>query len=107
MRAFRLGTMFALGAIWILAQGTEGTISGKILDADGAAVANTPVQITNTATKAVYKATALANGEYSLKGLPAGNYDLSVAASAFVFEPYERKNIALAAGQSLHFDIKL
>src|SRR5579872_5818896 len=56
-----------------------GTITGTILNLPGDAVANAPVQATNAATRAVYKATSSENGQYTLAQLPAGTYEVSVA----------------------------
>ena len=91
---------FALGA---LAQ-SGGTITGTVLDLAGEAVAAAPIQATNTATKAVYKAASSDKGSYTLAQLPAGAYDLSVAAPGF--NPFVQ-SVAVSAAQTLRFDIHL
>jgi hypothetical protein len=82
-----------------------GTINGTVLDLAGEKVANAPIQITNVATQAVYKATSSDQGSYTLAQLPAGAYDLTVAALGY--NPYVQKNVTVAAGQTLRLDIHL
>jgi hypothetical protein len=82
-----------------------GTINGTVLDLAGEKVANAPIQITNVATQAVYKATSSDQGSYRLAQLPAGAYDLTVAALGY--NPYVQKNVTVAAGQTLRLDIHL
>jgi Carboxypeptidase regulatory-like domain len=93
--------MFAIAAF---AQ-QDGTITGSVLDLAGEKIANAPVQATHAVTKAVYKATSTNDGSYTLRALPAGAYDLSVAAPGF--NPYTQRNVKLEMGQTLRFDIHL
>src|SRR5258706_3228402 len=91
---------FALGA---LAQ-SGGTITGNVVELAGDAVAGAPIQAANATTKAVYKATSSDKGDYTLAQLPAGAYELSVAAPGF--NPFAQ-NVTLAAAQALRLDIHL
>jgi len=95
--------MFLLTAVAFGQNG--GTITGTVLSLAGEKVANAPIQATNTATHTVFKATSSENGGYTLAQLPAGGYDLSV--TVLGFNPYAEKNITVAAGETLHFDIHL
>jgi len=81
------------------------TITGTVFDLQGEKVANAPIQFTNLATGAVYKATSSDKGSYTLAQLPVGAYDLSV--TVLGFNPYAQKNIAVASGQTLRLDIHL
>jgi len=92
--------VFALGA---LAQ-RGGSITGRVVDLVGEAVAAAPIQATNAATNAIYKATSSGNGSYRLGPLPAGAYEVSVAAAGF--NPYAQK-VAVSATQPLLLDIHL
>jgi hypothetical protein len=83
---------------------STGSITGTVLDLAGEAVANAPVQATNVATKAVFKATSSDKGSYTLAPLPAGSYTVSVAAPTF--NPAQQ-DVAVAAGQTVRFDIHL
>ena len=94
-----------LMAAAVLAQNSGGTLTGTVVDIAGDTVANAPIQATNTATKTVYKATSSEKGAYTIAQLPAGVYELSVAAPGF--NPYTQQNVAIAAGQTLRFDIHL
>jgi len=97
--------ILAAGVAW--AQSGAGTISGILTDADARPLPMTPVQATNTATKAAFKATTSQRGEYSIGQLPAGTYDVTVLVSALVFRPFVRQGVVLRAGQTLHVDIRL
>jgi hypothetical protein len=94
-----------LMAAAVLAQNSGGTLTGTVVDLAGDTVANAPIQATNTATKTVYKTTSSEKGAYTIAQLPAGVYELSVAAPGF--NPYTQQDVAIAAGQSLRFDIHL
>src|SRR5439155_21371653 len=87
------------------AQANAGTITGTVVDLAGDVVANAPIQATNTATKTVYEAASSEKGGYTVAQLPAGAYELSVAAPGF--NAYSQQNVAVAAGQTLRFDIHL
>jgi len=82
----------------------SGTINGTVLDVAGDKVANAPIEATNRVTKAIYKAASSNEGAYTLL-LPAGVYDLSVAAPGF--NPYVQKDVTVAGGQVLHLDLQL
>ena len=84
---------------------TSATISGTVFNLSGAKVAKAPIQLTNAVTKSVYKTTSSDDGSYTLTQVPAGNYEISV--NVLGFNPYNQKNIAVAAGQTLRFDIHL
>jgi hypothetical protein len=87
------------------AQNSGSTLTGTVVDLAGDTVANAPIQATNTAAKTVYKTTSSEKGAYTIAQLPAGVYELSVAAPGF--NPYTQQNVAVAAGQTLRFDIHL
>jgi hypothetical protein len=82
-----------------------GTIAGTVFDLSGDSVANAPIQATNRATRAIYKATSAPTGRYTLSQLPPGTYDLSVAAPGF--NAYAEPNVTIQAAQTLSFDIHL
>jgi len=95
-------------AISLLAQqAPTGTIAGTLTDTQGRAVPGIPVEASNLATEAVYRATTSATGEYSIPQLPAGTYRLTVQPSVIAFQPFVRDNLQLAPRQSLKLDIRL
>ena len=82
-----------------------GSIAGTVLDLSGNGVAKAPIQATNVATKAVYKAASSDKGSYRLESLPAGGYEIAVAAPGY--SPYAEQNLMVQAGQTLNLDIHL
>jgi Carboxypeptidase regulatory-like domain len=84
---------------------SSGTITGTVVDLAGDAVANAPIQVTNMATRTVYKATSSGTGGYTIAQLPAGVYELSVAAPGF--NAFSQQNVSVAAGQTLRLDLRL
>jgi hypothetical protein len=87
------------------AQNSGGTLTGSVVDIAGDTVANATIQATNTATHAAYTVASSETGAYAIPQLPAGVYELSVAAPGF--NPYTQQNLTVAAGQTLRFDIHL
>jgi hypothetical protein len=87
----------------VLAQ-SVGSISGTVFDLAGDGVANAPIQAVNTATRAVFKTASSDRGSYTLAGLPAGSYDLSVAAATFTPEQH---HAVVTAGKTVRLDIHL
>src|SRR5579862_3440997 len=83
----------------------SGMINGTVVDVDGVAVANAPVQATNKTTGANVKTTSSKTGAYSLAPLPPGTYDLSIAPVGF--NPYTQQNITIAPSQNLRVDARL
>src|SRR6266849_6105230 len=84
---------------------TTGTITGSVVDLVGDVVANAPIRATNMATKTLYTAASSEKGGYTIAQLPAGTYELSVAAPGFNL--YSQPNVAVATGQTTRFDIHL
>lgn len=96
--------LLLVSAAAALAQ-NSGTIGGTVLDIDGQTVANAPIQALNGATKAAYKTASSSKGDYTLSGLPAGVYDLSVDAPGF--NAFAQKDVNVAAGQTVRLEIHL
>lgn len=63
------------------AQAISGDLVGTVKDASGAVVPNTTVEATNVATGVKTTTVSNGSGEYHLKNLPVGTYDLSVASN--------------------------
>ena len=86
----------------------QGSISGKVLTAagNGAAIPGAPVQAMNLQTKQTYRAASAADGSYTLGGLPAGTYEISVE-NVPRFLTFHQGNVAVAAGKAKGFDIRL
>jgi hypothetical protein len=87
-----------------VAHAQSGSITGTVFDADGAPVVSAQAQAVNSGTKAVYKTTASADGRYTLSGLPAGNYDVTIVAPGFY--PVNRK-VTVGATEPAQQDVHL
>src|SRR5579859_3428737 len=66
-----------------LAQTDRGTITGTVTDPAGAVIAGAMIQAKNEATGIIYSAASSATGNYTVPQLPAGTYNLTVAAMGF------------------------
>lgn len=73
----------------------EGTISGTVTDATGAAVPNATIIATNKATNIATTRTSSSSGSYSIAPLPPGTYILRVEAKGF--RVLEQDNLAVNA----------
>src|SRR4051794_26471543 len=82
-----------------------GTITGRVLDASGAAIANADVVATNTATNLTYRTKTNQAGNYVLQQLPVGSYELTIEATGF--RRYIRHKIELNVAQTLTLDASL
>ena len=96
----------------LVAQATTGAIAGKVTDPSGAAATPSTILATNTITHTVHKGSVSARGEYTVAGLPAGTYDLSVPVTAGVFSEarytaFLQKDLTVEAGRTTPFDIGL
>ena len=81
------------------AQEATGTINGTVLDAQGAAVVNAEITVTDPSTSFTRKTVSGATGNYSVPQLPPSTYVLRVQAKSF--STVEQKEIALRVGQIL------
>ena len=82
-----------------LAQQTTGNISGRIVDAQGAAVPGVTVTGRNTQTGFTRADVSDAEGVYRLSALPVGTYDLLAELPGF--NKVDHKAITVNVGQSL------
>jgi iron complex outermembrane receptor protein len=86
-------------------QESFGTITGTIVDPQGNAVQNATVTVRGESTNAVKRATADAQGHFSVVGLPPGKYTIEATAANFGIT--SRSGLQLAAGQSQDLALKL
>jgi hypothetical protein len=95
--------LILLSVITAFGQTKPGSINGSVSDKSRLPVPNAAIQAKNIETGTVYKATAGLLGNYQLANLPPGKYELSATAAGF--QPYERKDLVVAAGETLRVDI--
>jgi Carboxypeptidase regulatory-like domain/TonB dependent receptor len=86
------------------AQSNAGTLRGQITDPSGSAVGSATVIVTTPKGEAI-TATTNREGNYELKNLAPGKYDVKVVVSGFA--PFDRADVEIAAGQVQKVDIKL
>lgn len=87
------------------AQVTSGTISGRIVDALGAAVPGVSVEATSADTGFTRSDTSDAAGVYRLAALPTGTYSLK--ASLAGFNPFERESVTVSIATTTSVDVRL
>src|SRR5687767_748189 len=92
-------------AVTANAQQTTGNITGRITDAQGAAVPGVTVTGKNDATGFVRTEVSDAEGIYRLLALPVGTYDIAAELSGF--NKFERKALVVNVGQTVPVDITL
>ena len=72
--------IFSLNAF---GQGSNGTITGTVLDPAGAVVAGAAVEAKNIETGVAYPAASTNTGNYTISNLPVGNYQISIKLPGF------------------------
>src|SRR5215472_2463160 len=95
-RAVTLLAAFLLilaGPALLNAQAVSGELTGTVYDATGASIPNATVTATNTETGVQTAAETTSTGQYRLRNLPAGTYNVNVVAAGFTAS--QVKNIAV------------
>jgi hypothetical protein len=65
---------------FLFAQGTNGTLTGQVIDSSGAAIPGATITLTNVGTSYPQTETTDGTGIYLFKLVPPGNYMLTVVA---------------------------
>ena len=95
----------ALAAGPALAQQTNGNITGRIVDDQGAAIPGTTVTGRNTETGFVRTSVSDGEGVFRLSALPVGTYDITAELQGF--SRVENKGIVISVGQTLDLTVTL
>jgi len=95
----------ACAAATQLAQEFRGSITGRVVDNNGAGVANAAVTVTNTATNTSSSTTTNEHGDYTALYLIPGSYSVTVEATGF--KKSTRQNIEIRVGDKLQIDLQL
>jgi outer membrane receptor protein involved in Fe transport len=97
-RAILTTAILVLATGFAIAQGiVTGSISGTVLDPQGAVVGGAEVRATQLATNRVFTSTSSTSGVVELPSLPPGNYNISVAAKGF--SNYNAEGVIVAVGK--------
>src|SRR4051812_26614023 len=97
--------IFSISAIFAQAQVSTADLNGTVVDPNGAVVAGATITARSTSTGITRTVTANDSGEYSIIGLPPGEYEVTVNAATFkktVISP-----VKLTVGQSASLEVKL
>jgi hypothetical protein len=105
MNRILLGAALLFSASILFGQAGLATVTGTIVDASGAVLANAPVEIRNRDNGQVFRAASSAAGNYTVSQLPIGDYDLTVTVTGF--KTYAHTNFHLAAAQIMREDVTL
>ncbi len=97
--------LLSLSPLSGLAQEFRATVSGRVADPNGAAIANATVTIRNISTNETATVTSSSEGSYKVPFLKPGLYNFVVEANGF--KKYQRDNQELQVGQNATIDIKL
>ena len=95
-----------VGSTHLFGQGAgTASISGRVLDASGAAVPSASVVVKNTGTSATQTAVSDDQGRYTVPDLPIGSYQIEVSKPGF--QNSVRTGITLSVGSSAVIDFPL
>jgi hypothetical protein len=92
--------MFLVAVACCFGQSSTGTISGRVLDSSGAAVAGAEVRVINEADKQSRLFPTSSTGEFTFPDLPNGDYTISIRAVGF--KQIDKKGLHLAASDALN-----
>jgi len=103
--AWLLIALVAMSGAIASAQQTTGTIIGRVLDAQGAAIPGATVTATSPSTGFVRTVVSDVEGVYRLSALPVGQFDIAVELAGF--SSIDRKGVTINVGQTLTLDFAL
>jgi len=98
-------TVWLLAASSAFAQQSTGTIAGRVLDPQGAAVAGATVTARNPGTGLVRTETSDNAGMYRLAALPVAVYEVRIEKAGF--ETITRQDVAVNVAQTQSIDVRL
>jgi len=87
------------------AQNVTASITGLVKDPSGSVVPNAKITAVNTGTSATFAATSGPAGDYTVRAIPIGLYDLSAEVPGF--KKFETKEIRLQVNEIARVDISL
>jgi hypothetical protein len=89
------------------AQTFHGTLSGVIVDSQGAVIANAVVQLTNPATGQALSAKSSKEGEFTFPELTVGIYQLTVSIGGFQTKKIDNINVEVSKVQNLKVELSV
>jgi hypothetical protein len=104
-RIVRWMLVLMLGISGALRADVTGSINGVVKDPSGAVAASVEVTVLNVGTGALFHAVTDSSGQYFLRELPVGAYELSVEPKGF--KKFVAKDLHVQVNESLRVDIAL
>jgi len=98
---------FFLVTVSCSAQTFHGTISGVVVDSQGAVISDAAVQLTNPATGQVLNAKSSKEGEFIFPELTVGIYQLTVSISGFQTKKIDNINVEVSKVQNLKVEMSV
>ncbi|HEY0173351.1 MAG TPA: TonB-dependent receptor [Pyrinomonadaceae bacterium] len=89
-----------------LAQRTNADLAGRVLDQNGAAVVGAAVTARNLGTSATRTSQTNEDGDYELRELPPGRYEVTVEATNFNKALVRDLELNIGTASTLNFDLK-
>ncbi|SFS09416.1 Carboxypeptidase regulatory-like domain-containing protein [Granulicella pectinivorans] len=103
-----LALAFALlFSVHAFAQTFRGTLSGTVVDAQGAVVAGASVQLSNPASSLALNAVSGKSGDFNFPELPVGTYNLSVTAPGFETNKLNNIDIAVSVVRNIKIELRV
>lgn len=98
-------TLTFLSAVSAWSQSTSAAISGEILDASGAAIANADVTLTAVNASLVRKIKSTSEGTFSFPNIQQGVYELEATAPGF--KVFTQRNIVIRQYEQIRIPLRL
>src|SRR6202045_952177 len=89
------------------AQTFHGTISGSVVDSQGAVISDAAVQLTNPATGQSLNAKSSKEGDFSFPELTVGIYRLTVSISGFQTKKIDNINVEVSKVQNIKVELSV
>ncbi len=100
-------TILLLTCASVFAQGTNGTISGRVVDEQGAAVPGATVTAKSAATGFTRSEVSDTEGVYRLSALPVGIYDVTAELQGFTTVSKKAVEVNVGQNQNVDFPLKV
>jgi len=106
MRRLAIVLSFVLQASTGLAQTRDGTLTGTVTSPDGP-VGGATIQAKHQPSGRVFTANSAKTGRFTITGLPAGTYDISVPSIGLASLPFAKTGVTIEARKTTTLDIAL
>lgn len=110
MKGFSCTALFSLVLLLLVpaaafAQGSGGSLDGRVSDASGGILPGVTITVTNTSNGYTKVAVSGSDGGYIFPSLPAGNYDVTTDLSGFA--PAAIKGLRIEVATRRHLDVTI